>query len=48
MSVMFTGKLGPEYWRKFGGTDAGGYLCGGGPLFPVFGTGNLCAIFLQP
>jgi hypothetical protein len=25
LKSLFTGKLGPEYWRKFGGTDDGGY-----------------------
>lgn len=41
---IITGKFGPGYCRRFGGTEGGGYLCGGGPLFPAFGTGNLCAI----
>lgn len=43
---ILTGKFGLEYWRKLGGTDDAAYLCGGGPLLPVFGTGNLCAMSL--
>jgi hypothetical protein len=43
-STIVTGKLGPAYCRN-AGTGGGGYLCCGGPAFPVgCEVVNLCAI----
>lgn len=44
--IIHTGKLGLEYCLIFGGTEGGGYRCGGGPLLAALGTGNLCAMFV--